>query len=67
MTRQRRLALAAAYLGLNVVSAVSLIAVNKVILSRLGFHFTYTLTFFHTVATVVGAPLWEVRHGLRPG
>lgn len=50
----RRKALAALYLGMNVVTAVSLIMLNKVIMSKLGFHYTYCLTFFHMVATVLG-------------
>ena len=54
----RRKVLAVMYLSLNVVSSVSLIMLNKIILSplpRLNFHYTYCLTFFHVVATVVGA------------
>ena len=52
----KRKLLAALYLGMNVVTAVSLIMLNKVILSKLGFHYTYCLTFFHMVATVLGEP-----------
>lgn len=47
-------ALGSIYMAANVVSAVLLVLLNKLIMSSLGFRFSICLTFFHTIATTIG-------------
>lgn len=58
----------ALYMTLNVVSAVSLVLLNKTILSTLHFHFTLCLTLLHTIATMTGDLMTSgVAHGIALG
>ena len=42
------------YALLNVASASGIVFANKAVLTTCGFHFIYTLTFIHTLTTLVG-------------
>lgn len=45
---------ALAYGAMNVVSASGIVFANKAVFQTYGFHFTYALTWVHTVFTLVG-------------
>lgn len=47
------------YMGLNIVSAVAIVIVNKTILTTMHFHFTVALTLLHTIATMAGSLLFR--------
>ncbi|KAG2438048.1 hypothetical protein HXX76_005660 [Chlamydomonas incerta] len=48
------------YGAMNVVSASGIVFANKAVFQTYGFHFTYALTWIHTVFTLVGMRLFAV-------